>query len=1180
MVFKRFFVAVVAALLAVLSLSVIAGSVAQAHQASTPAPPQKGQLPNAVPSAITPQVDDGAVWSVAQVGNTMVIGGSFTSVGGQSRPGVAAFDATTGTLSATFTPNVAGGQVYSVLPGPDSNSVYVGGAFTSINGQPAQYVALLNLTTGQVVPTFTPPAFDYGMVRDMAVAGNRLILGGFFAHVGGKTHNGLATLNATTGALDPYLSVQLAGHHNQSGSGAQGYVGPWALDVSPDGSRLVVTGNFKTADGLLRDQLVMIDLNATSAVVDPNWATQRYSPLCFSWAFDGYTRGVTFAPDSSYFVVNATGGGNPGTLCDATSRFETASVGTNIQPTWVDETGGDTVWGVTVTNDAIYVGGHARWMNNPLGVDHAQPGAVPRPGLAALDPVSGRPYSWNPGHNPLGKAVYALLATPTGLWMGYDDNYIGNYKYLRQKIAFFPYAGGATVASTYTGPLPGTVYLGSPSGQGDSLSSSSFDGTNATSLQAVTGSNVPWSNSRGAFMVGNQVFYGSSDGYLYSVSFDGTTFGTPVKIDPYHDPIWDGVDTHDGTTFDGMSPSLYGQMNSVTGMFYAGGRLYYTLANDPNLYSRWFSPDSGIMDETTTTATSSVNFSTADGMFLSGNTLYVVNGSNGSMYTASFANGVVSGTATLVNGPSTGGPNWSNRSLFFDGAPPADIPPTAVFTSSCPDNGCTFDASGSSDPDGSIASYSWDFGDGNSGTGVNPHHTYSAGGQYSVTLTVTDNQGAQSMVEHDVTVSAPPNDPISFIGASHSAPGATLTKSVTIPPSATPGDEMLLVFTTSKTGTWSGPGASWTQVGTNTNTSIVSTLWQRQVVSGDPGSTVSVTSPAYAKGVLSLADYRGVDPTNPIDTYASLGDTGGTSHTTPTVTAHTGDWGVSFWTDKSVAVSQWTIAAGVTQRDTAIDNGPSGRCSMLLGDSAAALSAGPYGGLTSTTDQSSDRAIMWTVLLDPAPTKQPISFVGASHSAPGATLTKSATIPAAATPGDEMLLVFTAAKTSTWSGPGAGWTQVSTTTDATIVSTLWQRQVVAGDPGSTVSVTSSAYAKGVLSLATYHGVNQTNPIDASAGLGDAGGTSHTTPTVAANAGDWGVSFWTDKSTAVSQWTIAAGVTQRDTAIDNGPSGRCSMLLGDSAGALSAGSYGGFTSTTDQPSDKAIMWTVALAPVVG
>ncbi len=53
-----------------------------------------------------------------------------------------------------------------------------------------------------------------------------------------------------------------------------------------------------------------------------------------------------------------------------------------------------------------------------------------------------------------------------------------------------------------------------------------------------------------------------------------------------------------------------------------------------------------------------------------------------------------------------------------------------------------FDGSGSFDPDGTIVTYDWDFGDGHTGTGVSPTHTYAAAGTYTVTLFVTDDGGA------------------------------------------------------------------------------------------------------------------------------------------------------------------------------------------------------------------------------------------------------------------------------------------------------------------------------------------------------------------------------------------------------------------------------------------------------
>src|SRR6056297_3201452 len=85
----------------------------------------------------------------------------------------------------------------------------------------------------------------------------------------------------------------------------------------------------------------------------------------------------------------------------------------------------------------------------------------------------------------------------------------------------------------------------------------------------------------------------------------------------------------------------------------------------------------------------------------------------------------------------------------------ANQAPTASFTSSCADLGCSFDGSGSSDSDGTIASYAWDFGDGSTGSGSTASHSYAAGGTYTVTLTVTDDAGATDASSQNVTVSEP-----------------------------------------------------------------------------------------------------------------------------------------------------------------------------------------------------------------------------------------------------------------------------------------------------------------------------------------------------------------------------------------------------------------------------------------
>ncbi len=115
--------------------------------------------------------------------------------------------------------------------------------------------------------------------------------------------------------------------------------------------------------------------------------------------------------------------------------------------------------------------------------------------------------------------------------------------------------------------------------------------------------------------------------------------------------------------------------------------------------------------------------------------------------------------AATTKGIVTSSNTANNHLLYTDPAgwggssPPPNTPPTASFDYSCSGLTCSFTDT-STDPDGSISGRSWTFGDGSASTAANPQHSFAAGGDYTVSLTVTDNDGATGNTSRTVSVTA------------------------------------------------------------------------------------------------------------------------------------------------------------------------------------------------------------------------------------------------------------------------------------------------------------------------------------------------------------------------------------------------------------------------------------------
>lgn len=156
---------------------------------------------------------------------------------------------------------------------------------------------------------------------------------------------------------------------------------------------------------------------------------------------------------------------------------------------------------------------------------------------------------------------------------------------------------------------------------------------------------------------------------------------------------------------------------------------------------------------------------------------------------------------------------------------PTGQAPIAEFVETLTGLNASFDASTSSDPDGSIVSYAWAFGDGGTGAGVTPTRTYLGTGSYTVTLTVTDNDGLSDSVQRVLEVKAPP--------------GATTFATDT--------------FSRSTSNGWgvADLGGSWTS-GSSASVFSVSN-GQGRMIMPNPGS-----GPGIALGGVSAQDINGV----------------------------------------------------------------------------------------------------------------------------------------------------------------------------------------------------------------------------------------------------------------------------------------------------------------------------------
>ncbi len=590
-------------------------------------------------------------------------------------------------------------------------------------------------------------------------------------------------------------------------------------------------------------------------------------------------------------------------------------------------------------------------------------------------------------------------------------------------------------------------------------------------------------------------------------------------------------------------------------------------------------------------------------------------------------------------------------------------PPDASFTANCSGLVCDFDASGSTDPEGDPLTYAWDFGDGNNGTGQTAQHTYATGGPRTVSLTVSDATGNDVATREIDPQAAVTQGEIAYVGGA-STSGNRSNHVVGIPTSVQPGDRLVLFLTTNTTnGTITESIPGWTQLEARDGNGIRGRMWTRSATTVDAGSTITVSSSAYIKSVMSVAAYRSTGSAVVSASSIRGVDSSATSHSTPeTTAAQANSWVVNFWSEKSSTPTTWTLPAESSSRTEEQASG-SGKVSGILGDSGGAVPQGSVPSRTATTSTSISRSVLFSVVISPGdvvngppdasftancsglvcdfdasgstdPEGDPLSYAWdfgdgnngtgqtAQHTyATGGPRTVSLTvsdatgndvatreidpqaavkqgeiayvggastsgnrsghsvrIPTSVQPGDRLVLFLTTNTTNgTITESIPGWTQLEARDGNGIRGRMWTRSATTVDAGSTITVSSSAYIKSVMSVAAYRSTGSA-VVSASSIRGvDSSATSHSTPeTTAAQANSWVVNFWSEKSSTPTTWTLPAESTSRTEEQASG-SGKVSGILGDSDGAVPQGSVPSRTATTSTSISRSVLFSVVLDP---
>lgn len=358
-------------------------------------------------SAWDPQ-PNAPIEALCLAGDTLFVGGSFTTCDGASRGRGAAFDVRTGAMT-DWDPK-ANAAIRAIAA--DGSLVYLGGRFSVLDTLQRAHLAAVDQGTGAV--TGWNPGAD-SVVLALAVRGDEVYAGGYFHSIGGAPRSLIAAIDRAGGTVLPWSWTIV-----RSPGCGQCDSGPFVDALAVDGNRLYFGGSFTHVDGIPRSGAAAITLSShTVNDWDPHLTGVAPFPYCRALAvsqgvvflggqFDGLKgiarphagavdtngllRGWTPRPNAEVRSVAAAGafayiGGDFGSVWSWQPRRFLASLdATTGEVTPWNPNPNNVVGPIRVSGNTVYVAGAFETI-----------GGQPRTCLAALDAQSGEVLPWNPG---------------------------------------------------------------------------------------------------------------------------------------------------------------------------------------------------------------------------------------------------------------------------------------------------------------------------------------------------------------------------------------------------------------------------------------------------------------------------------------------------------------------------------------------------------------------------------------------------------------------------------------------------------------------------------------------------------------------------------------------------------------------------------------------------------------